>query len=271
MGRILKSIALTLVIAILLGACFVANALFGNPLSMALAKRAAGNYLAEKYSGTDLEIAEASYSFKDGYYYVYIKSASSIDTHFVLMMNSLGQLKFDYSDHVKNGRNTANRIDSVYRAKVDEVLSSESIPCYVSIGFGEIVFKMPSDTDAVSYAIDMSELVIDKEYDVNELGAVAGRLTVYVEDETVSVERLSEILLGIRDIFDAAGVRFYAINCVLEYPVGDDGISKPGHLEVSDFLYSDICEPGLTERVAEENKPKVVYPEPVESKEPEIK
>ena len=270
MGRIIKFIALTVAVAMLLGGGLVANALFGNPLSKALAKHSARQYLDDRFSATDLEITDVSYSFKDGYYYVYVESSSSIDTHFVMLMNSFGQLKFDYSEYVRSGRNTADRIDAGYRAKVDAVLNSPEFPYFVSIGFGEIVFEMPADIDTVSYALDMSELVLDKEYDVNELGALAGKLTVYIEDETVSVERLSQILLGIRDVFDAAGVRFYAITCVLEYPVSDDGISAPGHLEVNEFLYSDIYEQGLIERVEEASRLDEIYLEQIYKKEPAL-
>ena len=253
MKRIIKTVALTLAVVLVIGAAIVANALFGNPVSKALAKNSAKRHLEESYKNTDLEITAVSYSFKDGYYYVYVESESSIDTHFVLMMNSLGQLHYDDYESVSSGRNTADRINNEYRARVESVLDSASIPYYVSIGFGEIVFEMPADTETPAYAMDMSELILDKEYDMRELGAKAGKLTLYIEDETVSVERLAEILISIRVIFDDAGVRFYAIDCVLEYPIGDDCVSREGHVEVAEFLYSDIYEQGMTERVEKAN------------------
>ena len=40
-------------------------------------------------------------------------------------------------------------------------------------------------------------------------------LSVYIGEQTVSAERLAEILLGIRKCFDEAGVGFYAIDCAL--------------------------------------------------------
>jgi len=61
---------------------------------------------------------------------------------------------------------------------------------------------------------------------------------------------MAEILLDIRSIFDDAGVRFYVIDCVLEYQKNEDSSEmKEGRVEVREFLYADIYEDSMTERV----------------------
>ena len=52
---------------------------------------------------------------------------------------------------------------------------------------------------------------------------------------------------------DDAGVRFYVMDCVLEYPKPESGEWKQGRVEVMDFLCSDIYEEGLAERVQASN------------------
>ena len=72
---------------------------------------------------------------------------------------------------------------------------------------------------------------------------------------------MTAILLGIRKLMDEEDVSFYVIDCVLEYPKPeDDGEWKEGRVEVMTFLYDDIYEEGLTERVrASDEKAKAYY------------
>ena len=97
---------------------------------------------------------------------------------------------------------------------------------------------------------------------VNELGAKHGMLTIYIEDNTVTVERLSKILLDIKTIFDNAGVKFYMIDCILEYPKLEDGKRREERVEVMNFLYSDIYEEDMIDRVkAADEAAKAYYDE----------
>jgi hypothetical protein len=169
-----------------------------------------------------------------------------------------GKLIWDsYEDRVLSGWNTADRIGSEYRAAVDAVLDSQSFPYNVHIGFGDIEFvssKYKDEAYSSDYVIITDELVRDAYYNVNELGAKSGKLTVYIEDSDVTPERMAHILLGIRQCFDSAGVGFYAIDCVLEYPRDENGYAEDGRVEVMDFLYTDIYEEGILERVSASNQ-----------------
>ena len=252
--RILKISAFLTALVLIVGVCVFANSLVGNPISKALAKNTAENHLEEQYSNKDFEIERVSFNFKDGYYRAFITSPSSVDSNFILVINMWGKLCDDfYKDQVLSGINTAERIGRDYRSAVDAVFDSQSFPYNEDIGYGDIAFYS-GETSAPSYAIKTEDLTLDAFYNVNEIGAKAGKLTVYIDDDSVSVERMSEILLDIKKVFDDAGVGFYVIDCVLEYPKTENGSKKEGRVEVMDFLCSDIYEEGMTERVNESSE-----------------
>lgn len=134
---------------------------------------------------------------------------------------------------------------------------SDAFPYDEHIGYGDIEFiyeEFANDPSVPDYAIITEELKLDAFYDVNELGAKAGRLTVYIDDDNVTYEYPAELVLDIRKIFDDAGVSFYSPDLVIEYPKNEDGSKKEGHVEVKDFLYSDIYEAGMFDRVKESDK-----------------
>ena len=159
--------------------------------------------------------------------------------------------------------NTANRINDEYWYAVKDIVESERFPYYQNIAFGNIEFTdsdTPVGSDIPEYAIATSSLELDAEYDIYEMGKKAGHLTIYIYDNEVTIERLSEILLGIRQLFDKENISFYIIDCVLEYPrPEDDGPWKEGRVEVMNFLYEDIYEDGLKERVNESNEKAKAY------------
>ena len=252
--RILKIAAFVFAIALIVGVCVFANALVGNPISKAMATNTAEKHLEENYADKDFEIERVTFSFKDGYYHAFIYSPSSIDSDFTILVDMWGKLRYDtYEDRVLSGGNTADRISRDYRAVVDKVLDSQAFPYNEHIGYGDFDFYPRVHLEEYSvpeYALITEDLTLDAFYDVNELGAKHGKLTIYIDDDTVSYERLSEILLDIRRIFDDSGVKFYVIDCVLEYQKNEDSSKKQeGRVEVREFLYADIYEDGMVERV----------------------
>ena len=68
------------------GVSVFANALVGNPVSKHIATNKAEKILEDKYSDKDFEIEKIVYSFKDGYYHVFIKSPSSIDSSLIFCL-----------------------------------------------------------------------------------------------------------------------------------------------------------------------------------------
>ena len=251
--RILKIAAFVFAIALIVGVCVFANGLVGNPISKAVATNTAEKHIEENYADKDFQIERVTFSFKDGYYHAFIYSPSSIDSDFTILVDMWGKLRYDtYEDRVLSGGNTADRISRDYRAVVDKVLDSQAFPYNEHIGYGDFDFYPRVHLEEYSvpeYALITEDLTLDAFYDVNELGAKHGKLTIYIDDDTVSYERLAEILLDIRRIFDDSGVKFYVIDCVLEYQKSVEGGKKEGRVEVREFLYTDIYEEGMVERV----------------------
>jgi len=253
----LKIGALIAALAIIVGLCLFSNALVGNPVSKWLATRTAEKHLEEVYADKDFEIERVGFSFKDIDYYVHVKSPSSEDSSFSLQIDMLGNLKLDtYESRVLYGGNTQNRLYMEYRALVDEVLEAPDYPFSSFIAYGDLKvgFSTPDIEVGVPYwpesYVILDKVELDKKYDIRELAKTAGYLVVYVEDEMVTVERAAEVLLELKEVFDRRNVPFYAINFVLEYPRKEEGGTiKEGRVNVEGFLYSDIYEEDLVERV----------------------
>ena len=268
MTKFLKFVGVFVVIF----ATFVLFAFYGNPISQLLVTKNAKDYLQENYPNTDFKIETVNYDFKTSDYYVCVVSPSSADSRFEIGAGLNGKIGYDtYEDAVVKKWNTAGRINDEYREAVDAVFNNPEFPYDSDIGFGDIDFTTDDFLDYAfgtldgppEYAIKTETLELDEVYDINEFGKKAGHITIYVYDEDVSYERLAEILLGIRNILDEADVSFYVIDCVLEYPrPEDDGEWKEGRVEVMSFLYDDIYEEGLTERVRiSDEKAKAYYAE----------
>ena len=247
-NKALRIAAAVTAFAIIGGICWFANAMMGNPLSKAIVRYRSKQYVGTVYS-LELETEEPVYNFKTGDYLVRVKSPVSIDTHFYMYYTLLGKMRYDsYEDDVTGGWNTCQRLEDDYRELTDTVTESEDFPYGDDIAYGWLRFYHGEGDP--EWGLDKSELIFDGEYDISELGRQAGELTVYANDEEVTIERAAEILLDIRRIFDEADIGFYAIDFVLQKPKTGEG-PRPDtpRINVDDFLYEDICEEGLTGRV----------------------
>lgn len=252
-----KILALVLAVALLCGVGWFANAFLGNPVSKALASGTAKKYLAEQYAGTDYYIESVKYSFKTVCYYAHVRSPSSPDTQFTIYLDMLGRLSRDTYESVLSGSITARRVETEYRAYTDRVFESPEFPYSADMAYGtleiwprEALGDPPAASEVPEYAMFYDELVLDRVYDPGELGARAGRLVVYVDSDTVTVEYAAEILLTLRAEFDRAGVAFRAVDLTLHHPLPEEGPRDDTYVGVKDFCYDDIVAEGLAERVA---------------------
>lgn len=254
--KILKITALIVAIALIVGVCWFANALTGNPLSKMLAKKAVDTYLKENYSETDYYVEKLAYSFKFGNYYAHIRSETSIDTQFTLYIDMIGNVYFDTYEDVLTGAITARRVQEEYRALTDQIFESPSFPYPEDICYGTLeltpqqALDDPNVTDIPDYTLVYEDLILDKVYDPRELGAMAGHLTVYVDSDTVTFEEAAKIILFIRAEFDNANIPFRAIDFMLQYPLPEEGPRSDEYIWVKNFLYEDIYEEGMADRIA---------------------
>lgn len=262
MKKMLKTILYILFALVLLALCWLGNEFFGNPVSYLMARGTARAHLAQTYPGTDYYIDRMVYNFKSPGYQADVRSPSSIDTRFTLHISRTGKLKLDTYDSVLNGYRTAERLEREYHVLTSQILDGSDFPYDVHIGYGtleihpEEAFQETSLSvyDLPPYAINQNELVLDKIYDIREMGRQAGHLVIYIDSGAVDVQQAAVLMLDIKNRFDAAGVPFAAMSFVLQYPRPHQGQRPEGAVRVAHFLYEDIYEDGMAERVAQADK-----------------
>lgn len=253
--KVLKIIALVIAIALIVGVCWFANALNGNPLSKMLAEKAVVAYLAENYAHTDYYVEKLAYSFKFGNYYAHIRSEASMDTQFTLYIDMIGNVYFDTFDDVLRGAITARRLEQEYRDLTDQIFENPAFPYPSDIGYGTLeiypreALDDPNVNDIPDYALVQQDLVLDQIYDIRELGRQAGHLIIYVERDTISFELASQIMLGIRTEFDKANIPFRTMDFVLQLPLPEEGPRSDEEVRVEDFRYEDIYQENLIDRI----------------------
>ena len=253
--KVLKIIALIVAIALIVGVCWFANALNGNPISKMLAENAADDYLEEHFPDTDYYIEKLGFSFKSTCYYAHVRSETSMDTQFTLYIDMVGNVYFDTYDDVLRGSITARRLEQEYRELTDQIFDNPSFPYPSDIGYGTLeiypqeALDDPQVNDIPDYALVQQDLVFDQIYDIRELGRQAGHLIVYVDSDTISFELAAKILLDIRAEFDKANIPFRAIDFVLQPPLPDEGPRTGDEIHFDDFRYEDIYEEGLIDRI----------------------
>ena len=259
MKKRIRIIGIVLVIALIAVLIWFGNAMMGNPVSHALASKAAKAYLSDRFSDTDYEMERITYSFKDGRYHAFMVFPTSIDGDFSVCFSMMGEYCYDTYDSVQDGWNIAQRLNSEYRKLTDTILNDPALPYdntqVYSIMFGELeiypkeFIDDPNVHDIPDYSLVQDDLELNKIYDIKELGAQAGHLILYVDNEVISVEETARIMLDFRSMFDEADIPFYAMDFVLRHPRTEDGQSDDEEIRINDFLYQDIYEEGLTERI----------------------
>ena len=253
--KVLKIIAFIIAIALILGICWVANGLNGNPISKMLAKKAANEYLEANFPDTDYYIEELGFSFKFTNYYAHVRSKTSMDTQFTLEIDMLGNVYFDTYESVTGGFVTARRVEQEYRELTNQIFENLSFPYPSDIGYGTLeiypqeALDDPNVNDIPNYALVQQDLVLDQIYDIRELGRQAGHLIIYVESDTISFELAAQIMLGIRAEFDKANIPFRTMDFVLQLPLPEEGPRPNEEVRVKDFRYEDIYEEGLADRI----------------------
>lgn len=259
MKKCIRIIGIVLLIALIAVLIWFGNVMLGNPVSHALASKAAKAYLSDRFSDTDYEMERITHSFKDGRYHAFMVSPTSIDGDFSVCFSMMGEYCYDTYDSVQDGWNTAQRLNSEYRKLTDTILNDPALPYdntqVYSIMFGELeiypkeFIDDPNVHDIPDYSLVQDDLELNKIYDIKELGAKAGHLILYVDNEVISVEETARIMLDFRSMFDEADIPFYAMDFVLRHPRTEDGQSDDEEIRINDFLYQDIYEEGLTDRI----------------------
>lgn len=234
---------------------------FGNPISYLLIPVRGNAYLAETYPELDVEIQDVGYDFKVGGWSAMAISPTSRDTWFPVYIDGWGNVEGDGYRLVESGSTTAERIAKDYRELAEPIL--ENVPLSCSISFADMTFMGGREYYTVAgpdgetlnytmekdYGLNVGGLELDADYDAAELGAMHGRITIYIHDKEVTVERAAEVLLELKDYFLEAGLPFRGIHLTLCEPLNENGQNVGEQIALKDFLYEDIYEEGLVDRV----------------------
>lgn len=243
-------IVLRLVAAALVCVALVfVNAFVGNPVSAMLARLSAQRYVAGEYGHLGLNIDKVGFNFKDGNYYAKVSSPTSEDTYFTIDISMLGRVERDTYESVTGGFNTATRLNREYRELVRAAKEELTVPYEIDYLTGDLNGSGYGCEWIPEYGLAESELVIDGEYDILELGARHGGLYINIRDEDVSYARGAEILRDIATRMEQAGVPFYAVDFTLQKPKREDRIPEDESLWLLDFPAEEIGGEGLEERV----------------------
>lgn len=119
---ILKSILGIAAVTVIGFILFIANALFGNPISQMMANHAINKYVHENYPNLDLEVQRASYNFKNNSYMAIAHSRVSKDTRFPIYYRGREDIRSEYESYVVGRFNTVQRLEDEYSAIAKDIL-----------------------------------------------------------------------------------------------------------------------------------------------------
>ena len=252
-SKVLRMVCTALILILLLA---VLCLMFGNPVSYVLVSMRTEAHLENHYPGTDLRIESVRYDFKHPGYTVHVVSPSSTDTHFRLLCSGFGDVTTDYYESaVASGSNTLARLSGAYDSHTKEVLGD--FPFDADLCRGELTEKYGNESGSLhkEFGLDKSTLVLDADYDIPSLARDHGRIHICIYDEDVSVENAADILLDLKNHADQRDLPFHAIDFTLLPPRNPDSTNSTTEgIYLFDFLYADIYEDGLTDRVASANE-----------------
>jgi len=256
MNKWIKRILTILALAAAGYIAYIALCFFGNPVSKLLAKNATEKYVAEKYP--DCYITKVGYNFKNGDYYANVQKEGSTDINFFVYTDWFGNIGYDaYDSYVTEKQNTKSRMMMEYRALLDEALPQDSVDFTLDIFFGDIVYEGIYEKYAYEtysekiVGMPDEDVIIDGEYDYHDLGYKYGHVVLYACHEDVSIEKACEILLTVKEKLNDKNLGFYSIDFVLTKPRQKDGMPSEDEtrINIDYFLWDDIYEDGLGERV----------------------
>ena len=212
------------------------------------AEKAAQKYLSKYHPGSDYEISSSGYDDKDEYYWVTITSPSSQDSRFSLHYDRKGKLEYNsYENSVTKRVNVATRLSIEYDSAVEAALEPAA-PWDDFRVVGYLYYRTSDVSVDEPYYLITDGLELDASYDLTEIGGKHGYLWVHVDVETAeeaTLEELAAILLYVRQTLDETDLSSYHLDCTLDYHHGTSSI----RWEVEDFLYEDIYEEGLLDRL----------------------
>ena len=242
MNKIIK-ILMILLIAV---ALFFVNAFFGNPISKAIASRAANKYIDENYINFKLKREKIFYNFKNAAYTVRIQDEESEDTKFEVAFDSLGRFKYDSFDDIKF--NTWLRFQDELRNYGKELAKKENLPFELNL----------SSSDEK----DLSELTLDEKVDFDHFPFRVD-VNVFGYAKEPNNEKLIEYLQEASKVMEKTPleIKSYSIILVPEKNRKENGEAldwkdAPSVYGIPKEKINDLTTEYIDELIKEGNKPK---------------
>ncbi len=242
-GRIILYSFLAIVALFIL---FIANSFFGNPISKNMAKNAAIEYVEEHYKGEGFELERVFYSFKSSDYIAEFRVPGSLDRHFRLCLNKSGKVEIDTYENIADLTCTKCRLSREYSDFINPYIDKIAYT-YGNESFmvSELMFLESIDEDKFynKRRMKISDLEIDKKYNLKKLSAEIGSLSDHIYSDDVSASKASEIVLKIKKDLADEGISFQEIYLSLSEPF-IDGDKKVSVTKELTFVISrkDICD-----------------------------
>ena len=215
MKNYVDKIAFAILFAIVI---VVLNALYGNPISKALAERGADKVIAEKYGDLDLSREKVFYNFKLPEYVVHLQDKNSEDSAFELCFDSFGRLQRDTYDFRID--NTMMRFDDAIRDHGRGLEKAYDFPYQITLSFWDKI-------DPTEY------LTVDQPVDIKHLPY---KLEVQTFGERkITVEEAMAILKGLQQIMEDEGLDVMSYSLVSE---PEDSRDEQGVLINPEDLFS---------------------------------
>ena len=244
MKKTIKIIAGCVAALLIVGVIGIAGSFLGNPVSYLLAYLSGKEYLKDNYADTDYEIERVSYSFKFGDYLVYATSPTNIDGDFTITLDYKGKVESDdYTYRVVERSNTEWRLRDEYKQVAEEGFSNQLTYDWYSM----LLWEEDEEYELHEEAIARKALELNKAYDIKAFAQKQGHIEIWGKVDEPTAETLAQTLLEVKAIADANGVPFYSVGISLYEK--DSNVSS---VDVRQFLYADIYEEGLMDRVERE-------------------
>lgn len=238
-------VIMTACIVLLIGfpISLIANSIYGNPISAAVATSKIRSYVEETYPELDLVVPKATYNFKFSEYNSRVRSKTSEDTHFNIGWSRKG-INDSYEYEIANYSTTIRRLTEEFDDAVEAIMKDQFL--YET---DIMVADMRKSTE------DLSKLERDMELDIHNPPLPAS-LTVYILHEDVSYEFLSSRLLELHQLMEENKIPISSYTVVVSEPVPEgekpdpDGASN--HL--IDFPVEKIASGNLIETIKAHQK-----------------
>lgn len=183
-----KKIALGIFLLIVLA---VVNAIYGNPVSKALAERGADKVIAEKYGDLDLSREKVFYNFKLPEYVVSLQDKNSADSQFELCFDSFGRLRRDtYEFRIDN---TVERFDRAVWRYGEDLEKKHDFPYKIMLSSwnkidtaGYLTLDQPVDLKHLPYKLEVQTFG-ERKVTATEAMAILKELQQIMDDEGLDV------------------------------------------------------------------------------------